>query len=63
MLLKASPVLPVIVAHAEMTVEIAVQALQDLAVVTVVAQVVVAMAPQLQHPLQQPRPNLPFLSN
>lgn len=64
MLLKASPVLQATVAHAEMTVEIAVQALLVPAVVTVAVQVVVvAMVPQHQHPHQQPRLNLPFLLN
>ena len=62
--LKVCPVLPVIVAHAEMTVEIAVQALLVLVVVTVAVQVaVVVMVLQLLHPLQQPRLNLPPLSN
>lgn len=64
MLLKAFPVLPATVVHAEMIVVTAVQALLVPVVVTVAVQVVVvAMVPQLQPPLQQPRLNLPLLSN
>lgn len=64
MLLKVSPVLPATAAHAEMTVEIAAQALQVLAVVIVAGPVVVvAMVPQLQHPLLQPRHKPPLFLN
>lgn len=63
MLLKACPALPASVARAAMTVVIAVQALLVPVVVTAAdLKVVVAMVPQLLHPLQ-PRLNCPTFLN